>query len=479
MYSLILLALVAFVFALLLTPLVRNTAHRWNLVDAPDARKVHSQPIPRVGGVAIAVSYLLSYLVLLAIGLSGSGIVRDALPLSLKLAPAALIIFATGLLDDIIGLRPWQKLAGQFAASLAACLAGVLIQGVGGHILSPWMAAPLTVLWLLACTNALNLIDGIDGLAAGVGLFAAVTSLIAALLQGNLALAFATVPLAGALLGFLRFNFNPATIFLGDSGSLLIGFLLGCFGVLWSEKSATILGMTAPLIALAIPLLDTTLAIARRFLRQQPIFGADRAHIHHKLLSRGFTPRRVALMLYGVCGLAAAASLLLTVTARQFHGFVIILVCLATWLGVQHLGYVEFGTARKLVLGGAFRGLLNAQITLTSFEHDLLAAQSVDEMWEVLRRNYAEFGFGAITMEADGRWFNDVTDDSPRGQTWQIHLVFPGGEYVSLTRTSGPAARTSIAVPFADSVQRILGEKLDRIPHFPQAAFAATMGSIQ
>src|SRR5437764_1589081 len=137
----------------------------------------------------------------------------------------------------------------------------------------------------------MNLIDGLDGLASGIGLFASATALLAALLQNNIALAYATVPLVGCLLGFLRFNFNPATIFLGDCGSLFIGFLLGCYGVLWSQKSATILGMTAPLMALSIPLLDTTIAIIRRFVRQQPIFSGDRDHIHHRLLDRGLTPR--------------------------------------------------------------------------------------------------------------------------------------------------------------------------------------------
>lgn len=486
MYSLILLGIAGLLIAFLLTPLVRNAARRWNLLDAPDPRKLHSEPVPRVGGVAIAGSYLLAYLALLLAGLAGSSIVRDALPLFWRLLPAAALVFITGLLDDVVGLRPWQKLAGQFAAAVAACLAGVLINGVGGRTLNPLVAAPLTVLWLLACSNALNLIDGVDGLAAGVGLFATVTTLIAALLQNNLALAFATVPLAGALLGFLRYNFNPATIFLGDSGSLLIGFLLGCYGVLWSEKSATMLGMTAPLIALAIPLLDTALAIVRRFLRKQPIFGADRAHIHHKLLSQGFTPRRVALTLYGVCGIAAAASLLLTVTARQFHGFVIVLVCLAAWLGIQHLGYVEFGTARRLVLGGAFRGLLNAQLTLAAFEQKLAATSSLDEAWDVLRNAYGGFGFGAISMEAGGRWFSENSDDAVQTSTWQMHLIFPGGEYVSLTRVSASSNPASIAVPFADSVFRVLNSKLESLvasemlPVRPacKAARAATAGYV-
>src|SRR5208337_5346983 len=177
-----------------------------------------------------------------------------------SLLPAAVIIFLTGLLDDLRGLSAWQKLGGQFIAATVAVWSGVQITSIAWHQFPSWFAIPLTVVWLVGCTNALNLIDGVDGLAAGVGLLVTTITLIAALLGHNIGMAIAIVPLVGALLGFLRFNFNPASIFLGDSGSLFIGFLLGCYSVLWSQKSATILGMTAPLIALSIPLLDTGLA---------------------------------------------------------------------------------------------------------------------------------------------------------------------------------------------------------------------------
>ena len=168
-------------------------------------------------------------------------------------------------------------------------------------------------------------------------------------------LALATAPLVGALLAFLRYNFNPASIFLGDCGSLTIGFLLGCFGAIWSQKSATLLGMTAPLMALAVPLLDTGIAVVRRFLRRQPIFSPDRNHLHHRLLDRGFSTRQVALMLYGVCGVAAAFSLLMTWPHNHFTVCCWWRFCLAVWLGLRLAGYVEFDTARHLVLTGAFR----------------------------------------------------------------------------------------------------------------------------
>ena len=148
-----------------------------------------------------------------------------------------------------------------------------------------------------------------DGLAAGVGLVATVTMVIAALTQGNLPLALATIPLAGCLLGFLRYNFNGASVFLGDSGSLLIGFLLGCYGALWSEKSVTLVALTVPLLAVSIPLLEVALSIVRRYLRNRPIFEADRGHIHHKLLERGLSPKGAVLTIYAFCGVVAMLSL--------------------------------------------------------------------------------------------------------------------------------------------------------------------------
>lgn len=319
MYSLLLLPIVAFVSSLLLTPAVRHFARRWNILDHPGERKIHLRPVPRIGGVAVALAYFVAYGALFVIGPRDSQVLWSARADISRILPAAIVIFAVGLLDDIHDLRPWQKLIGQFAAAALAYRGGVHIGGFGSGGMAEWWSFPATASWLLLCTNAVNLIDGVDGLAAGVGFFATCTTLLAALLQRNAVLALAIAPLAGALLGFLRFNFNPATIFLGDSGSLFIGFLLGCYGVLWSQKSATILGMAVPLMTLAIPLLDTSLAIGRRLLSNQPIFAADRAHIHHRLLDRGLNPRNAALLLYAFCTLAGIVSLLMTSYLGQGH----------------------------------------------------------------------------------------------------------------------------------------------------------------
>jgi UDP-GlcNAc:undecaprenyl-phosphate GlcNAc-1-phosphate transferase len=273
MYSLLFLALASFVLSLLLTPRVRDLFNRLGVVDVPDtARKFHDRPIPPAGGIAIVLSFGLAGSLLLLTPSRGGQLIQQASPLIGKLMPAAAVIFFVGLLDDLIGLKPWHKLAGQAAAAILAYCAGVRVLALGGAAVGSWWSLPATVLWLIGCCNAINLIDGVDGLAAGVSFVATSAMLLAAVMQHNVPLAFATVQLAGCLLGFLRYNFSPASIFLGDCGSLFVGFLLGCYGVLWSEKSTTILGMTAPLIALSLPLADAGLALMRRFLRGQPVF---------------------------------------------------------------------------------------------------------------------------------------------------------------------------------------------------------------
>ena len=247
MVSLTLLLVVSFLVALLATPTIRRVANGRGWVDAPDtgavqARKLHRAPIPRLGGVAIFLAYVVAFAVLAVAPLKGSRLVD--FEVVGRLAPAVVLIFLVGLVDDLWGLAAWQKLLGQLVAAGAAAAAGVTLGSVGGYPVPGWAQLPLTLGWLVLLTNAINLIDGMDGLATGVSLFAALTMVTSALLAGNVPLAMATVPLAGALLGFLRYNFNPATIFLGDCGSLLIGFLLGCFGLIWSQKSVSVLGVT-------------------------------------------------------------------------------------------------------------------------------------------------------------------------------------------------------------------------------------------
>jgi UDP-GlcNAc:undecaprenyl-phosphate GlcNAc-1-phosphate transferase len=431
----------AFVCALVLTPVLRDTFKRMGFVDRPDGRrKRHTQPVPRVGGIAIAISYLAAFGIFLFPPLNETFFVKQFASDVWFILLAAAIVFSFGLVDDLRGLKPVQKLAGQLIASLIAYGAGVQIHVDSGHPLDPLISIPMTIIWLIGCANAFNLIDGLDGLATGVGLFATITVLLAGLMQSNIELIIVTVPLVGALLGFLRYNFNPATVFLGDCGSMLIGFLLGCFGLLWSQKSATLLGMTAPLMALCIPLLDAGLAIIRRFLRKQPIFGADRGHVHHRLLDRGWTPRRVALLLYGIAGLGACFSLLQDVVQNQFGGLILILFCLAAWVGIQSLGFLEFGMARQILFKSTIlRRIIDAQTRLQQLESSLQIAATFEQRWEAIRSASRDFGFQAVRMRFGGTIREEVTNvPSEENQgSWQLRITLPGGQYVNFTRSQG------------------------------------------
>jgi len=321
----------AFCLTLGLIPVFRTMFHRWNILDQPDhTRRIHKTPIPRVGGMAIATALILAGLL---ISLFSSVLIHEKqLDMVWSIAPSALVVFATGVLDDIFGLKAWQKLLGQFVAAGIACASGIMIAG-------GWWAAPVSILWLLGCTNGFNLIDGMDGLAGGAGFIGAITISAMAVQQGNTPLAVVVLALAGGLLGFLRYNFHPASVFLGDSGSLLLGFVLGSAGIMWSRTVANHAGLLAPALVLSVPLLDVMLAIGRRAIAGRPIFAADLGHVHHRLLN-SMTTRRAAFALYGMCGVVAVFGVLESLTEDEGRRELLLLLYGITIVtGAGYLGY--------------------------------------------------------------------------------------------------------------------------------------------
>jgi len=361
--TLLLLAALSLGLSLLFTPIIRTLALHCNLVDLPDGkRKVHKKPIPRVGGVALGAAYFGSLLLAAAYVSGRQPEVTGGFAAVKLIAPAALLVFFVGLADDICSLKPWHKFGVQVVAAVLVVSAGVHIHSIAALSIDPIVGMLASVLWLVACTNAVNLIDGLDGLAAGISFLATMTALIASLTSGNVPLTIATAPLAGALLGFLVFNSNPASIFLGDSGSLLLGFLLGCYGILWSGSSATLLEMAAPLMAVAVPLVDTTVAITRRFLTGQPIFKADRSHIHHRLLARGLSHLRAVLLLYVAAAMAGSLSLCLIWARDRWQGVVLAAFACAVVLGVRQLDYAEFHLLRGVAFFAGSRTPLTARL---------------------------------------------------------------------------------------------------------------------
>jgi UDP-GlcNAc:undecaprenyl-phosphate GlcNAc-1-phosphate transferase len=456
MDSLFLSGLTAFLLSITFTPLVRLFAQRIGAVDMPDgSRKIHGAPVPRIGGCAIALACAGAMALTAVSPFHAASPLQYPLPLALRLLPAAIVVFLTGLIDDLFGMKPWHKLAMEaLAGALAIAFGGLNIDSIASLHIPTWLGAPLILGWLLLCMNAVNLIDGMDGLATGVSLFAACTTLGSALLQGNVGLAVVIAPLVGALLGFLRYNFNPATIFLGDCGSLLIGFLLGCSAIIWSNKSATLLGILAPIIALSIPLLDTTLTVVRRFLRKRPIFGPDRGHIHHRLLDQGLTPRRAVLCLYGFCMLAALSSIAVT---NQNHAEIAIAVfCGMTIVCVQRLRYAEFRALRHLLSRGGLRRQLNAYLTLQSFETRLQAAVTPGDCWTVIEEVSETFGYHDVKMSLAGQTFQYRNGRAPAG-SWQIRVPISGADYVTLTRECN---RPGAVGSYADVLKRTLAAKL-------------------
>ena len=470
MNPLVILGLTSFFVSLAITPVFRRLFQRWGFVDRPDqARKLHPYAVPNMGGLPIALSYLASCALLWGLGRQIQGKNLDV-SLALNIMIAAGIVLTIGLLDDRFQLQPMQKLIGQVLASAIVMASGIQISAIGGHPLPHWLSLIATVVWLVGCTNAFNLIDGVDGLAVGVGLFATTTTLVAALLQNNLTLAAATVPLAGALLGFLRYNFNPASIFLGDSGSFFVGFLLGCFGIIWSQKSATMLGMTAPLMALSIPILDAILSVVRRFLRRQPILRGDRGHIHHRLLDLGFSPRQAVILLYAVCGVGAGFSVLQTVPGNHYHGAVIVVFCGAVWVGVQNLGYAEFNQARSMILAGGFRRALNIQLELRSLREGLNAAARVEDQWVILKQAAKQFGFFGVSWRVGEREYVDELGD-PANIAWTLRIPLHETDFVSFMRAPSSEQLVLNVSEFADAIRNALMQGK------PGAAMAAAAGA--
>jgi len=454
--------LCAGVLSSVVTPVCRNVALRLNLVDRPDgARKLHRRPIPPVGGIPILLSIAAACGCLPFLPWAGTKAATAALSAHWPFLATLTVVFVTGFVDDVVGLRPRQKLLGLVVAAGLACACGIRIHSCGAWQLPIWLSVPLTILWLVASATAFNLIDGLDGLATGVALFATFGLLVSASLrpESNDLLVLALVPMAGALLGFLPYNFHPASIFLGDSGSLMIGFLLGSASVLWSQKSASWVGMTAPVMMLTIPLLEVILSIARRFLRGRSIFCADRGHIHHRLLDRGLSPRRTALLLYGAGLLATALAVAQTWVPQRIAGWVLVLFCLCVWAGIRSLGYAEFAVAWRLVRSGTLQHSLNARLNLRTIEKSLHAAESTPECWIALCEACQRFGFSEVRFRAGDHVFQKQFGSRLADDCWNIQIPLPNGDYVNFTRPQNSPVWPMGVAPMLDTVSKSMAEK--------------------
>ena len=331
--KLILAAGVSFVISFMTTPSVKYFAELVGAIDVPkDDRRIHTHPIPRMGGLAIFIGFITACLIF-----------ADASTPLMGMLLGSLIIAIMGAVDDIVSLRPWVKLLAQVVAAIVAIRCGISMDAVSNpNILSEDgiifigrnVSYALTLLWIVGCTNAVNLIDGLDGLAVGVSAISSLTMLVVALFVSEPVVSVILACLVGACVGFMPYNMNPAKIFMGDVGSQLLGYVLATVSIMGLFKFHTIITFCVPVMAMLVPLADTTFAFVRRILRGQSPFHADKGHFHHRLLALGLSQKQVAAVLYAVSAVMGIFAVLLAGEGRLVRIICLVLVfiiSIAVW----------------------------------------------------------------------------------------------------------------------------------------------------
>lgn len=322
---------ISLVITYFFTPVAKKIAFKINAVDMPSNRRINKKAIPTIGGIAIYLGFLIPVLFLAMFNKMMIGI----------LLGGTFILFV-GIFDDLYEIPPWLKLFGQIIAAFILIICGIRIEFItnpfGGIIYLGYWGIPLTLLWIVGVTNTVNLVDGLDGLAAGITAIAALTLFFVGLQEGQVIAAVMALTLAGSSLGFLKYNFNPAEIFMGDTGAMFSGFILAAVSVSGALKSAAAVTLIVPVLALGVPIFDTIFAIVRRVSNGKPIGEADHGHIHHRLLALGFNQRQAVLSVYAISiGLGLMA---LIVNGSNFHDAITLLfiVIIALIYGAWKLG---------------------------------------------------------------------------------------------------------------------------------------------
>lgn len=345
--SLTLTSLFAFILALAIsfacTPAVRMLAIKIKAVDVPkDNRRMHKVPIPRMGGLAIFAGFLVSVLFFVPLGTEFRSILIGAL-----------ILVVLGIIDDIVALKPKTKFAGQIIAALIPALSGVSIHGIvnpfvpGQYSTLGIFSIPLTVIWIVGITNAVNFIDGLDGLACGVSAIATVTMFIIAVLFGETYIALMMAALAGACLGFLPYNMNPAKIFMGDTGSMFLGYILATVSIQGLFKFYAVISFAVPFILLGLPIFDTGFAIVRRLLKGQSPLQADRGHVHHRLIDLGFDQKQSVAILYAFSALMGLTAVILARTNESKLIILAIAVLVCFFLAMSLMSFEKHHRAEE------------------------------------------------------------------------------------------------------------------------------------
>jgi UDP-GlcNAc:undecaprenyl-phosphate GlcNAc-1-phosphate transferase len=432
-------AAVAFILSLLcgaiLTPLVRRLAHRFGVLDhARSSRKIHGKPIPRLGGIAIVIAFYAP-LVGLLIFQTGVGQLflaeRDHV---IGLFAGGISIAILGLYDDLRGANAWKKFLIQFLVAGLLFKLGFRIESLGnpfGETISlGWVSAPLTILWIVGVINALNLIDGLDGLAGGVALVAVTTTFLLSMQRGHPVMMLFTSALAGSIIGFLFYNFNPASIFMGDTGSMFLGFVLATTAIQTNQKSSTAVAVLIPAIALGLPIMDTLLAIGRRALRGRPLFQADKEHIHHRLIAAGLTHRQAVLVLYGFCLFLGATALILTYASSGQAALLLVVLALVAFALLRSLGFMRLDRVTATAADRKRNRALRAAVR--PLGRRLQQLRRIEEISPIIVEAAGVFGATEMNLRVGSNSIAQTPpDDEPRTneqEPFRSQFFVPGGK---------------------------------------------------
>ena len=407
------------VLAIMMTAIVIHIAKRLQIVDIPGVRKVHSGPIPRIGGVAIFMSMIGLVIPVLFL----PNVVGEAFRLIqskvIILLGATGFMFLVGLVDDIRGLRVRTRFFCQLCAALVVCSAGIRIESIpitaSLTLELGWFSWPFTLLWIVGITNAINLSDGLDGLAAGISAIACGVIAVLAIYNADVVMAILMLALLGSLTGFLLFNFEPAKIFMGDSGSLFLGFIIASASVLSATKTETIVGLALPILALGIPIFDTLFSMLRRFLERRSLFAPDRRHFHHRLLALGLRQRHVVITAYTITLLAAGLGMFMLLTRNT--------QTIAVFISILLLLVVTFRAAGSVGLRETIAGLKqNYMISnqkkqekenFEDIELHFRRAEKFDEWWQAVRFAADKMDFVQSSLSLTNR------DGTKRTLVWE------------------------------------------------------------
>jgi len=481
--------LVALLCSLLLTPLVRRLALWYGVVDRPDEhRKLHDDAVPLAGGLAVMGGFCLALMAAFAWSPRWRDRFADDWQFLLGLFASVAVIGIVGLLDDRYQIRGRQKLAGQIVAAMILVFSGLLIETLtifGWRIELGLLAVPFTLFWFLGATNALNLIDGVDGLATSVGIVLCLAVSIMALMTGHVTDAVLAMAVAGSLAGFLVYNVSPASIFLGDAGSMFIGLILGALAIRCSLKGPATIALAAPVALLAIPIMDVSVAIVRRKLMGRSIFSADRGHLHHRLLHHGFGKRTTVLLIGLLCGVTAVGALLSEYTQNDVMAISAVVVVAAV-LGLTRLfGHQEFVLLVRRVKHVVVSLLpLRGRGQLRPGEsHDRLEGSGQwDELWGTLIEFAERFDLSAVQLIVHvpamreayrANWQRTASPDETKLWHSDIPLI-AGNLAVGRLRVTGSNGHGSACVwmsdliaglkPFEEQMVDLIGEFLKSAP---------------